>query len=67
VNTMKSHFEYLFYVLKHKWFVFWACRDFNVSLWASIIHDWQKFTPAEWNPYRLNFFGQFVRITKRNG
>lgn len=55
------HWKYLWYVLRHKWFVFLACWQFGVPLWPSLIHDWQKFTPAEWRPYVLNFFGPWKR------
>lgn len=54
---MKKHLEYLNYVLRHKWFVFIYCRSLKVPLWASIIHDWQKFTPTEWKPYVMSFYG----------
>jgi len=27
----------------------------GVPLWGAFIHDWQKFAPAEWGPYRRNF------------
>ena len=55
-----KHLEYLWYVLRHKWYVFLECRRLSVPLWASIIHDWQKFTPAEWNPYVLSFYGPWA-------
>ena len=53
---MKSHLKYLWYVLKHKWYVFFECMKLGVPLWGALIHDWQKFAPAEWGPYRQNFF-----------
>lgn len=53
---MKRHFEYFKYVCRHKWFVFMACLKLGVPLWIAIIHDWSKFTPAEWNGYANNFF-----------
>lgn len=56
---MKSHARYLWYVLRHKWFVFLACLKFRdpILVWRGIIHDWQKFTPAEWRPYVISFYG----------
>lgn len=51
-----SHLKYLRYVLKHKWYVFLECMKLDVPLWGALIHDWQKFTPAEWGPYRQRFF-----------
>ncbi len=53
---MRAHLAYLRYVLRHKWFVFLACRRLGVPLWRSIIHDWTKFTPAEWFPYVRQFY-----------
>lgn len=46
-----KHLRYLRYVLRHKWFVFLACRRLGVPLWQAIIHDWTKFTPIEWFAY----------------
>lgn len=54
---MSKHFKYLWYILRHKWFVFVACFKLNTPLWAAIIHDWQKFTPTEWKPYAWSFYG----------
>lgn len=53
---MKPHFKYLKYVLKHKWFVFLVGRRLGVAYWQLIIHDWTKFTRAEWTPYVNNFY-----------
>lgn len=52
----KQHYAYLKYILRHKWFVFQACREVGVPLWQSIVHDWSKFTLTEWIPYAGNFF-----------
>jgi len=53
---MKAHLAYLRYIARHKWFVFLAGRRLRVSLWRLIIHDWSKFSPAEWGPYVHNFY-----------
>lgn len=53
---MKAHWQYFKYVLRHKWFVFLACRKLGVPLWQAIIHDWTKFTPGEWFPYVHGFY-----------
>ena len=53
---MKAHWNYLKYVLRHKWFVFQHCRVLGVPLWRAIVHDWSKFTPAEWGPYVRSFY-----------
>lgn len=54
---MSKHWRYFKYVCKHKWFVFRAGLKTGVPLWRLIIHDWSKFTPAEWGPYANRFFG----------
>lgn len=59
-GVVKKHLLYLKYVLRHKWYVYKACvRIGNPVLvfWRGIVHDWQKFTPAEWTPYVLSFYG----------
>lgn len=53
---MKAHLQYLKYVIRHKWFVFQACRVWGVPLWRAIVHDWTKFTPSEWSPYVHSFY-----------
>lgn len=53
---MKHNLNYLWYVMRHKWYVFLAGLKLGVPLWALIIHDWQKFTPTEWKPYVDYFF-----------
>jgi hypothetical protein len=54
---MKPHWQYLRYVLRHKWYVFLACRQLGVPLIQSVIHDWSKFLPCEWFPYVRYFYG----------
>lgn len=53
---MKRHLAYFKYVLRHKRFVYQACKRCNVGLWQAIIHDWHKFLPNEWNPYAETFY-----------
>jgi hypothetical protein len=53
---MRAHWAYFKYVCRHKWFVYLACRKYKVSLWRALIHDWTKFTPAEWSPYVHSFY-----------
>lgn len=52
---MKAHLQYLNYVLRHKWFVFLACRRLAVPFWQSVFHDYTKFLPIEWFAY-VDFF-----------
>lgn len=53
---MRRHLAYLWYVLRHKYFVLMAGLSLRVSLWQLIIHDWHKFTPGEWLPYARAFY-----------
>lgn len=53
---MKPHLKYLSYVLRHKWFVFRAGLKTGAPLWRLIIHDYSKFSPAEWNAYVTSFY-----------
>lgn len=55
------YLKYFWYILRHKWFVFLECLKSGVPLWAAIIHDWQKFTPAEFKTYAVNFFGPWKK------
>lgn len=63
---MSSHIKYLWYVLRHKWFVFQECMKLGVPLWGAIIHDWQKFTLVEWKPYVLTFYGPWEYENRPN-
>lgn len=52
---MKKYFQYLNYILKHKWFVFLECVKLGI-IWRGIIHDWSKFLPSEFIPYARHFY-----------
>jgi|GEM_PF-401922 len=52
---MRRHWQYLKYVLRHKWFVFRAGLKLRVPLLALLLHDWDKFTPGMWLPYARTF------------
>ena len=49
--------HYLWYVIKHKWYVFLACRKFKIT-WLGIVHDWSKFRLSEFVPYAKHFYGK---------
>lgn len=51
-----KHLKYLWYVIKHKWYVFVECCKLGIPL-LGIIHDVSKFFPSEWRPYVLSFYG----------
>lgn len=55
---MRPHIKYLWYVLRHKWFVFVAGLKLHVPLVQLITHDWSKFLPSEWGPYVAYFYGE---------
>lgn len=55
---MKAHLQYLWYVLRHKWFVFRAGLSTGAPLWRLIIHDYSKFSPAEWRAYVNQFYAK---------
>jgi Family of unknown function (DUF5662) len=54
---VRNHLKYGLYLIKHKWWVFYAGLRLQVPLWSLIIHDWSKFSRAEWSPYVQQFFG----------
>jgi hypothetical protein len=51
-----KYYQYIRYIVRHKWFVFIACYKLGIP-WLGIIHDWSKFTPSEWGPYMEYFYG----------
>jgi hypothetical protein len=53
---MKRHWQYLKYVLRHKWHVFCAGFSLRVPLLILIFHDWDKFKSDEWFPYARTFY-----------
>ena len=55
---MLPHLRYLWYVLRHKFFVLLECLHYRIPF-AGVIHDWQKFTPTEWGPYVRTFYGPY--------
>jgi hypothetical protein len=59
------HLRYLSYVLRHKWWVLVAGLKVGAPLWRLLIHDWSKFTPAEWGPYVATFYGDRYRVGSR--
>lgn len=53
---MKKHWNYLKYVLKHKYYVYKAGRKLGLGRWQLLIHDLSKFSRAEWGPYVQWFY-----------
>ena len=55
---MTKHLKYLWYVIRHKWFVFVAgLKVGEIPIWRLIIHDYTKFSKSEWTPYVNKFYG----------
>lgn len=52
---MNAFFDYLKYVIRHKWFVFLEARKLRVGLWQALNHDNSKLYPAEFMPYMNRF------------
>jgi hypothetical protein len=52
---MKRHWEYLKYVVRHRWFVMLACFQHGL-IWRGLVHDLSKFLPSEWFPYARFFY-----------
>ena len=53
--TLRPHLRYLKTVLTHKWYVFLYGYRLGVPIWRLVIHDWTKFTRAEWPAYVERF------------
>lgn len=56
MKIITKHWQYLRYVMRHKWYVFVWCCNYGLP-WAGIVHDLSKFSPAEWGPYADKFYG----------
>jgi hypothetical protein len=52
---MGRHWQYLKYVLRHKWFVFVAGCRLGIP-WLALLHDNSKFFPDEWRWYARHFY-----------
>ena len=63
---MKAHWQYLLYVIRHKYFVFKHCMRLGVPLWRALVHDWSKFTSAEWKPYVDFFYRSTMPVQQAN-
>lgn len=57
--SVGRHWQYLSYVVRHKWFVFRAGWRLGVTwaeLWLCALHDNNKFHPVMWFPYAAHFY-----------
>lgn len=56
------YLRYLRSLLLHKWFVFLGgLMVGGIPIWRLIVHDWTKFTPAEFGRYARNFHGDYSK------
>lgn len=51
---MKAYLKYFLYILNHKLNVLIECWKEGLYI-QGIVHDWSKFSPAEFFPYAKNF------------
>jgi|SRR6185369_9173208 len=56
-GCVKKHFQYLRYLVLHKWFVLVAGLKIGAPVWRLVTHDLSKFRPSEWLPYLNRFYG----------
>jgi hypothetical protein len=54
---MLAHIRYLWYVLRHKYYVYIAGRTLGLSRRQLLAHDLSKFGRAEWTSYVQRFYG----------
>lgn len=55
-ETIMMYLKYLWYVLKHKWFVMLECFKMGL-IWQGLVHDNSKFLPDEFFSYANHFHG----------
>ena len=60
---MFANLKYLWIVIKHKYFVGMACGLTGVTWRRALVHDWSKFTRAEWSPYVRKFVRGAGRVS----
>lgn len=58
MSRLRANLAYGRYVARHKFFVLIAGLVLHVPLWRLLIHDWSKFSRAEWGPYVRRFFDE---------
>lgn len=55
MTDWRPYVRFFWSLCRHKWFVAVAGWRLRVPLWRLIIHDWSKFTRAEFGPYARRF------------
>lgn len=61
---MLRHWNYLIYLLRHKWCVLLVCWSRGL-IWRGLVHDLSKFRLSEWIPYARHFYNPDG--SRRNG
>jgi len=51
-----KYWKYLWYVIRHKWYVGGECRR-QGFIFCGLFHDWSKLLPSEFFPYAEHFYG----------
>jgi hypothetical protein len=59
------YFQYLKYLLRHKYFVFKECTK-RGFIWRGLIHDFSKFLPNEFISYAKYFYGKYPSYIQSN-
>lgn len=54
---MTAHLKYLWFIIRHKYYVFVAGEYVGMPEWRLLLHDLSKFRPSEWFPYCRYFYG----------
>ena len=54
---MLKHWQYAWYVLRHRWYVLVECWRWGLW-WRGLVHDLSKHLPSEWLPYAEHFHGR---------
>ncbi len=61
MENPKIYFKYLWYVIKHKWYVMLEC--FKQGLWwRGLTHDLSKLRWSEFVPYAKHFYGKKAHL-----
>lgn len=58
---MTRYDAYLWYVIRHRWFVFIECCKLGIP-WQGLVHDLSKFRPSEFIPYARHFHGPNAKV-----
>lgn len=49
-------FKYLWYIIRHKWYVGIECLKIGLPIWVALGHDLSKLLPDEFIPYMKQFY-----------